>query len=104
MVAPPESSGATRLRTTPPTWKSGMALQHTSEGVSSCDAATHTPPTASCRAVTGTAFFRPVEPDVCSTSATPPPLAASAATSSAAPPPTNDARVVVVIFIGPVPS
>ena len=69
-VEPPAKSGASRLRQMPPTWNSGMKFRQTSSAVRPEDAAMAVAPRTSWCVVMGTTFFLPVEPDVCSTSAT----------------------------------
>mmetsp|Transcript_4793 Transcript_4793/g.20349 ORF Transcript_4793/g.20349 Transcript_4793/m.20349 type:complete len:261 (+) Transcript_4793:2006-2788(+) len=54
----------------PPTWNRGMKFRQTSSDVRPDDAAMAVAPRTSWCVVMGTTFFLPVEPDVCSTSAT----------------------------------
>mmetsp|Transcript_20499 Transcript_20499/g.65087 ORF Transcript_20499/g.65087 Transcript_20499/m.65087 type:complete len:218 (+) Transcript_20499:437-1090(+) len=64
-VHPPLRSGASRHRTTPPAWKRGTIVMHTSVRFSSKERATKVAPRARALRVRGTALCFPMLPDVC---------------------------------------
>ena len=65
-VPPPAKIGDRRLRTIPPTWKSGIMLKQTSFVLKPQEAMTHTAPTASVSKVYETVFFLPLRAHICS--------------------------------------
>jgi len=56
--------GDSTQRIMPPTWKSGIALQHTSVGLRSCPTARVVAPAMQSLSACGTIFFLPVVPEV----------------------------------------